>query len=132
MFEYLRNNGGLMTPPIKQVPTAASTTYSVGQALAANGSGAFVPGTGSTVYVCAADYEAPPSSPADIAAFLVDKNQEYVTTFSTDASAIKEGAIVTIATDAGQATATTAASGFKIIEKYGTGAAGTKVRGQFV
>ena len=106
MFEYLRNNGGLMTPPIKQVPTAASTTYSVGQTLVANGSGAFIPGTGSTVYVCAADYEAPASSPADIAAFLVDKNQDTLQCFKQTLLQLKK-VQRNIATDAGQATATT-------------------------
>lgn len=59
------------------------------------------------------------------------EDEVYETTFAADASNNNEGTKVTLHTDGLQVTATATSGVFTIIEKLGTGASGTYVRGMF-
>ena len=67
----------------------------------------------------------------EIPVLRVMEDMIFETTFAADASAVAEGAKVTLHTDGAQVTATTTNGVFTITKKLGTGASGTKVRGMF-
>lgn len=128
MFSFSKANGKPEFPILKTLPSKASVTYSVGDALVLTG-GALEKATGTTKpeYICACDYTAPATGNEPIAAYLVAPGQEYVTTFAAAGTAIEEGDSVTIHTDAAQVTATTTGGVAKVLKKHGSGAAGDKV-----
>ena len=132
MFSFKKSNMKPEVPVIKTLPTTASTTYSIGDALVLTG-GKLVKATGTTIpeYICACNYVAPATGNEDIAVYLIAPGMEWETTFAADASAVAEGSKVTIHTDAAQVTATTTSGIVKILKKYGTGASGTAVRVTF-
>ena len=132
MFSFKKSNMKPEVPVIKTLPTTASTTYSIGDALVLTG-GKLVKATGTTIpeYICACNYVAPATGNEDIAVYLIAPGMEWDTTFAADASAVAEGSKVTIHTDASQVTATTTSGIVKILKKYGTGASGTAVRVTF-
>lgn len=132
MFSFKKSNMKPEVPVIKTLPTTASTTYNIGDALVLT-SGKLVKATGTTVpqYICACNYAAPAENPEDIAVYLIAPGMEWDTTFAADATAVGEGSKVTIHTDAAQVTATTTSGIVTILKKYGTGASGTAVRVSF-
>lgn len=128
MFSFRKSNTKPEVPVIKTMPSTASTSYKIGDALVLTG-GALAKATGTTVpqYICACNYEAPATGNEDIAVYLITPGHEYDTTFAADASAVTEGSKVTIHTDAAQVTATTTGGVVQILKKHGSGAAGTAV-----
>lgn len=128
MFSFSKANTKPEVPLIKTLPSTASTSYKIGDALVLS-NGALVKATGTTVpqYICACNYDAPATGNEDIAAYLITPGHEYVTTFAADASAVTEGSKVTIHTDAAQITATTTGGVVQILKKHGTGKEGTAV-----
>lgn len=132
MFKFVRDEGGNFVPEIKQMPSTASVTYKNGDALILSGGGLVKCGaTATPQYICAEDYVAPATDPKAISVYPVLTSCEFDTTFAADGSGIKVGDKVTIHTDAAQVTATTASGVFTVLEKLGSGASGTAVRGKF-
>lgn len=127
MFAFYKSNTKPEVPVIKTLPTTASTSYKIGDALVLSG-GKLVKATGTTVpeYICAADYDAPATDMEPIPAYLITPGHEYLTTFAADGSAVTEGSKVTIHTDAAQITATTSSGIVQVVKKLGTGAVGTE------
>ena len=101
MFSFKKSNMKPEVPVIKTLPTTASTTYSIGDALVLTGR-KLVKATGTTIpeYICACNYVAPATGNEDIAVYLIAPGMEWDTTFAADASAVAEGSKVTIHTDA--------------------------------
>lgn len=128
MFSFKKSNTKPEVPVLKTLPTKASTTYKVGDALVLSG-GVLDKATGTTKpdYICACNYTAPAEGMEPIAVQLITPGMEFETTFAADASAVTEGSYVTIHTDAAQVTATTASGVAKILKKHSTGATGTAV-----
>lgn len=128
MFKFLRNNANSNMPAIKMMPTTASTSYAVGDALALS-SGALVKATGTTKpeFICAAKYTAPATGMEDIAVYPVYETQEWETTLSADGASLVPGNKVTIHTDGAQVTATTTSGVAEIVSLDGTGEGDTVV-----
>lgn len=127
MFSFVRSNAGHNFPAIVQLPTTASITYKVGDALVLS-SGALVKATGETAptHVCAEAYTAPASGQKDIAVYPIYPFQEWETTLSAAGTSLNVGDKVTIHTDAAQVTATTTKGVAEIVKLLGT-AVGSKV-----
>lgn len=133
MFEYLRNEDGTNVPVCKEVKATAAS-YEVGDALVFDSSTGLLKactGTTKPQYISAAK-KTVTESDALLAVYPVFAGQEYKTQFSADASAVKEGSAVTIDATGKKVTATTASGVFTILEKLGSGAAGTYVIGKFM
>lgn len=133
MFEFVKNDTGNATPVIKEMK-AAEATYEVGDALmldATTGALTICTGTTKPQYVSAASKKVT-SEDNLLAVNPVYEGQEWKTTFSEDASGVKEGSAVTIADKGKEVTATTASGVFTIVEKLGSGVVGTEVIGKFV
>lgn len=120
MFSFVKSNTKPEFPVIKTLPSKASTTYKIGDALVMSG-GVLEKATGTTVpeYICACNYAAPATGQEDISVYLIDKMHEYETTFAAAPTDIKEGSKVTIHTDAAQVTATTASGIVTVVKKLG-------------
>ena len=105
MFSFVKSATNPNFPIIKQLPTTASTTYKIGEALVLT-DGGLTQATGTT-------------KPQFI----------WETTCAADASAVKAGSKVTIHTDAAQVTATTTGGVFMLLSAGG--AVGAKVVEKF-
>ena len=128
MFKYVRDNGGRYEPVIKTIPANTAVSYNVGDALIiTSGKAAKATGANKPEYICATTG----TGLSEIAVYLVLPGQEYKTTFAANGTSIAVGAKVTIHTDAAQITATTTDGVAEIIEKHGTGAAGTEATVRF-
>ena len=133
MFKFVRDEGGRFVPEIKQMPSTASVNYKNGDALILSGGGLAKAGaTATPQYICAEDYAAPAKDQKDISVYPVLPGYEFDTTFAADGAGIKVGEKVTIHTDSAQVTATTASGVFTVLQKLGSGAVGTSVRGKFL
>lgn len=133
MFAFKKSNNHPVVPIIKTLPSKASTTYAVGDALVL--SGGVLDKAGASVtpeYICACDYTAPSQDQEPIAVYLVMPGMEWDTTFVAEASSVAVGSVVTLHTDSAQVTATTSNGVAKILKKHGTGASGTGVTVMFV
>ena len=128
MFSFVKSNTKPEVPVIKTMPSKASTTYKVGDALVLS-AGVMTKATGTTKpdYICACNYEAPAAGNEPIAVYQITPGMEWNTTFAADAFAVTEGSSVTIHTDSAQVTATTTSGVAKILKKHDTGATGTAV-----
>ena len=124
MFSFYKmNNVGINAPAIDMLNANPEVTYKVGDALVlTNGLAAKASGTTAPTHVAAGV-----ASDGKIAAYKVQPNMEFKTTFSADASAVSVGNKVTIGADSETVTATTASGVATIVEKLGTGASGTEV-----
>ena len=133
MFAFRKSNTHPVAPIIKTLPSKASTTYKLGDALILSG-GFLDKATGGTKpeYICACNYVAPAEEMEPIAVYLISPGSEWDTTFSAAATSIDEGDVVTINTDAAQVTATATGGVAKILKKHGTGASGEGVTVTFV
>ena len=133
MFAFRKSNTHPVAPIIKMLPSKASTTYKLGDALILSG-GFLDKATGGTKpeYICACNYVAPAEDMEPIAVYLISPGSEWDTTFSAAATSINEGDVVTINTDAAQVTATATGGVAKILKKHGTGASGEGVTVTFV
>ena len=133
MFAFRKSNAHPVAPIIKTLPSKASTTYKLGDALILSG-GFLDKATGGTKpeYICACNYAAPAEDMEPIAVYLISPGSEWDTTFSAEATSIDEGDVVTINTDAAQVTATATGGVAKILKKHGTGASGEGVTVTFV
>lgn len=133
MFAFRKSNTHPVAPIIKTLPSKASTTYKVGDALILSG-GVLVKATGGTKpeYICACNYTAPATGMEPIAVYLITPGMEWDTTFAVAGTSVNVGDVVTIHTDSAQVTATTTGGAAKVIKKYGTGEAGEAVRVTFV
>lgn len=133
MFAFRKSNTHPVAPIIKTLPSKASTTYKLGDALILSG-GFLDKATGGTKpeYICACNYVAPAEDMEPIAVYLISPGSEWDTTFSAAATSIDEGDVVTINTDAAQVTATATGGVAKILKKHGTGASGEGVTVTFV
>lgn len=133
MFAFRKSNTHPVAPIIKTLPSKASTTYKLGDALILSG-GFLDKATGGTKpeYICACNYVAPAEDMEPIAVYLISPGSEWDTTFSAAATSINEGDVVTINTDAAQVTATATGGVAKILKKHGTGASGEGVTVTFV
>lgn len=133
MFAFRKSNTHPVAPIIKTLPSKASTTYKLGDALILSG-GFLDKATGGTKpeYICACNYVAPAEDMEPIAVYLISPGSEWDTTFSAAATSINEGDVVTINTDAAQVTATETGGVAKIPKKHGTGASGEGVTVTFV
>lgn len=133
MFAFRKSNTHPVAPIIKTLPSKASTTYKLGDALILSG-GFLDKATGGTKpeYICACNYVAPAEDMEPIAVYLISPGSEWDTTFSAAATSINEGDVVTINTDAAQVTATETGGVAKILKKHGTGASGEGVTVTFV
>lgn len=133
MFAFRKSNTHPVAPIIKTLPSKASTTYKLGDALVLSG-GFLDKATGGTKpeYICACNYVAPAEDMEPIAVYLISPGSEWDTTFSAAATSINEGDVVTINTDAAQVTATATGGVAKILKKHGTGASGEGVTVTFV
>lgn len=133
MFAFRKSNTHPVAPIIKTLPSKASTTYKLGDALVLSG-GFLDKATGGTKpeYICACNYVAPAEDMEPIAVYLISPGSEWDTTFSAAATSINEGDVVTINTDAAQVTATATGGVAKILKKHGTGASGEGVTVSFV
>lgn len=133
MFEYLRNEDGTNVPVCKEVKTTAAS-YEVGDALVFDASTGLLKvctGTTKPQYISAAK-KTVTAEDSLLPVYPVFAGQEYKTQFSDDASAVKVGSAVTIDATGKKVTATTTSGVFTIIEKLGSGAAGTEVIGKFM
>ena len=133
MFAFRKSNTHPVAPIIKTLPSKASTTYKLGDALILSG-GFLDKATGGTKpeYICACNYVAPAEDMEPIAVYLISPGSEWDTTFSAAATSIDEGDVVTINTNAAQVTATATGGVAKILKKHGTGASGEGVTVTFV
>lgn len=127
MFSFVKSNTKPEVPVIKTLPTTASTSYKIGDALILS-AGGLILATGGVKpeYIAAANYTAPAEKMEPLPAYLIAPGMEWETTFAADASAVTEGTKVTIHTDGAQVTATSEKGVAQILKKHGTGAAGTK------
>lgn len=133
MFYFVKSNTKPEVPVIKTLPTTASTSYKIGDALVLSAGGLILAtGTTKPEYIAAADYSAPATGMEPLPAYLIAPGMEWETTFAADASAVTEGTKVTIHTDGAQVTATATSGVAQILKKHGTGAAGTKATVMFV
>lgn len=106
MFKFLKNEIGVSSPVVKEMPAAAAT-YNVGDALALDASGYVAKATGTTAPTYIAFGAGTLEAGEILAVHPVEAGDIYETTFSADGSALKAGAKVTIATNGAQVTATT-------------------------
>ena len=107
MFAFVKNDNGSNNPVIEIKPAAAAT-YEVGDTLKYDSSTGYVAhtyGTNKPDFVSACSVVA--SAGDKIAVNPVYPGQTWQTTFSANASALKAGAKVTIASNSKQVTATT-------------------------
>jgi hypothetical protein len=133
MFEFVRSLSGenFQTPIV--LPTTASEVYTDTEGLVVtNGTLTKVGATAAPTYICGEAYTAPSSGNRSIAVYPVLPHHVYKTTFAADASAVAEGAKVTLHTDGAQITATTASGVATIVKKLGTGAVGTEALVRFI
>lgn len=123
---HKKNGGGSIA--IKSFPGAVGT-FEVGQAVAVNSDGkiAQVSGTTKPSFICAAKETVTSVEPMEVACIPIYDDCEFKTVFSADASSLKAGAKVTIATTYDSVTATTTNGVATIVEKLGSGATGTEV-----
>lgn len=133
MFIFNRSLSGENFQTTRILPTTASETYTEGEGLVMT-SGALtkVGATAKPEYIAAAAYVAPSSGNKPLPVYPVLPHHEYLTTFAADASAVTEGAKVTIHTDGAQVTATTTSGVATITKKLGTGASGTSALVRFI
>lgn len=127
MFSFVKSNTKPEVPVIKTLPTTASTSYKIGDALVLSAGGLILAtGTTKPEYIAAANYAAPAEKMEPLPVYLIAPGMEWETSFAADASAVTEGTKVTIHTDGAQITATATSGVAKILKKHGSGAAGTK------
>lgn len=134
MFGFNKSLSGNSFETTEMRPTTASETYTSGEGLVISATGALtkVGATAKPEYISAVDYVAPGSGQKPIPVYPVLPHFEYKTTFAADASAIAEGAKVTLHTDGAQITATVTSGVATIVKKLGTGAVGTEALVRFV
>lgn len=133
MFIFNRSLSGENFQTVRVLPTTAGETYTEGEGLVmSSGALTMVGATAKPEYIAAASYVAPASGNKPLAVYPVLPHHEYWTTFAADASAVTEGAKVTIHTDGAQVTATTTNGVATITRKLGSGASGTPVLVRFV
>jgi hypothetical protein len=121
-------------PPVIELPSTASEVYTVGEALVVNTTTGALTMTAADArpdYICMEEYTAPASGNRNIRVVRINPTTIYKTTFAADASANKEGTLVTIHTDGAQVTATASNGDALIVKKFGTGASGTEVLVRF-
>jgi hypothetical protein len=133
MFDFMKSLSGENFPPIEMVPTTPSEAYTIGEALVVtNGKLTKAGATAKPQYFAAKSYVAPASGNEDLPVNTVLPNHEYEAPFAANASAISEGAAVTLHTDGLQITATTTGGVATIVKKLGSGAVGTLARVRFI
>jgi len=109
MFSFVKNDNGDNFPIIEMKPAAAAT-YAVGDSLKVDSSTGYVTktyGTNKPDFICAGQADTALTAGNKIAVNPVYAGQTWQTTFSANASSLKAGAKVTIATNSQQVTATT-------------------------
>lgn len=128
MFDYVRTNNSNVAPSIKMMPTTASTTYAIGDALALS-SGALVLATGTTKpeFIAWGKYAAPATGMKDLPVLPINSDMEFDTTFDATATSIVPGNKVTIGSTGKTVTATTTSGVAEVVRKIGTGASGDHV-----
>lgn len=121
MFSFYRNLAKPNFPQTKKLPSTASTTYAVGDALVLS-AGALVKATGTTkpTYICAQAYVAPATGMEEISVIPITPTQEWKTAFAVAPTSIVPGSLVTIHTDAAQITATTTSGVVEVVKALGT------------
>ena len=128
MFGFHRANGRKNAPAIITVPSTASTTYHVGDALVLkNGSAAKAGATEKPTHICAQEYVAPATGNQPIAVYPVLDGYEWITTFAAAPTGIVVGSKVTLHTDSAQVTATTASGVAEVVDMCGATASGDEV-----
>ena len=133
MFIFNRSLSGENFQTTRELPTTASETYTEGEGLVMT-SGALtkVGATAKPEFIAARAYVAPGSGQKPLPVYPVLPHHEYQTTFAANASAVTEGAKVTIHTDGAQITATTTSGVATITRKLGSGASGTAALVRFI
>lgn len=128
MFGFYRANGRKNAPAIITVPSTASTSYHVGDALVLTSGAATKAGaTVKPTHICAQEYVAPASGNQPIAVYPVLDGYEWITTFAAAPTGIVAGSKVTLHTDSAQVTATTASGVAEVVDMYGATASGDEV-----
>lgn len=111
-------NSAIMAPTIEQLVATSGVAYKVGDALAlSSGKAVKVTGTGVPKYICAEKKTAVNGD--SISAYLIEGNQEYETTLSTDGT-LTVGTKYTIETDSAQVTATSTTGVAEVVSVAGT------------
>lgn len=124
MFDFVKNDNGLAFP-IQEAKKAAIGTYKVGDALVHDSTtGNVKAATGTTVPDYIGAEEVVLTSVSPIAVMKITDGQVWKTQFSADASAVKDGAKVTLDSDGRKVTATTTDGVATIDSRVGTGVAG--------
>ena len=117
-------------PPVEQAKVTASEAYTEGEALALS-SGAATKASGTTMPTLMAMQSKTAASSGKVFVHTIMPEYVYRTTFSADASAVAEGAKVTLSSDGLSVTATTTSGVATIYRKLGSGASGTQVLVRF-
>jgi hypothetical protein len=121
MFNFLRNLAKPNYPQTTKMPSTASTTYVVGEALVlANGALVHAAGSTEPTFICGQAYAAPATGNEDITVIPVTGTQEWKTTFYGDPTNVVPGDFVTIHTDSAQVTATETNGVVEIVKMFGT------------
>jgi len=132
-FKFHKSLGTENFPYVEERPTTAEETYVKGEALKlASGTLTKAGATDSPTHIAAESYVAPATDNRAIKVYPVLPAYEYESTFAANASALKEGTLVTLHTDGLQVTATATAGIATISRKLGTGASGTAVIVRFL
>ena len=94
--------------PFEELPSTASETYTIGEALVLS-SGALTKcgATATPEFICAEAYVAPASDNKDLLVYRILEDMQFETTFAADPDSITIGSKVTLHTDGAQVTATT-------------------------
>ena len=117
-------------PPTEQVAVTASEAYAEGETLVLS-SGKATKASGTTAPTHLAMQTKAAAASGNLYVHTIMPEYVYRTTFSADASALAEGAKVTLSSDGDSVTATTTNGVATIYRKLGSGASGTQVLVRF-
>ena len=128
MFSLYRNQNGENFEKYVSLPTTASETYTIGEALVlSSGKVTKCGATAVPTHIAGCSYAAPASGMQPIPCIPIQKSFELITTAYADPSALNIGDKVTLHTDGLQVTATTTSGVAEIVNKLGAAAAGAQL-----
>lgn len=117
------STGIMATAPLVKLPSTASETYTIGEALVlTTGALTACGATATPTFICNEAYVAPASANKDISAYRVRPDMIFETTNSASLNSVNIGDKVTLASGSLQVTATTSSGVAEVVSKIaGTG-----------
>ena len=130
MFNFVKNINGPNFPAVELMPTTASTTYTIGEALRM-GAGGLICATGTTMasHIALKSYVAPATGMEKLPCHVIAENTEFkVDVDSGSYAAIVPGDKLTLGSGGLTVTATTTNGVFTVVENNTTNIVGRFVK----